>query len=48
MLYERKINEKEDPDSIRLVDPVSESGSGSRRAKVTHKKKIKKFHDLKC
>ncbi len=37
-----------DPDSIRSVDPDpnSESGSGSRRAKMTHKsrQKIKKFH----
>jgi hypothetical protein len=43
-----------DPDSIRSVDPdpdpFSESGSGSRRAKMIHKsrKKIKKFHVLKC
>jgi hypothetical protein len=26
-----------DPDSITSVDPLSESGSGSRRAKMTHK-----------
>ncbi len=26
-----------DPDSIGSVDPDSESGSGSRRAKMTHK-----------
>ncbi len=39
-----------DPDLIRSVDPDSESGSGSRRVKMTHKirKKIKKFHVLKC
>ncbi len=40
-----------DPDSIGSVDPDSETGSGSRRAKITHKsreKKIKKFHVLKC
>jgi hypothetical protein len=41
----------DDPDSIGSVDPdpYSESGSGSRRAKMTHKsrKKIKKFHVLK-
>jgi hypothetical protein len=41
-----------DPDSIRPVDPDPhlESGSGSRRAKMTHKgrKIIKKFHVLKC
>jgi hypothetical protein len=40
------------PDSIGPVDPdpYSESGSGSRRAKMTHKsrKKVKKFHVLKC
>jgi hypothetical protein len=31
-----------DPDSIRSVDPdpYSEFGSGSRRAKITHKKEI--------
>jgi hypothetical protein len=34
-----------DPDSIGSVDPDSESGSGSRRAKMTHKsrKKYKNF-----
>jgi hypothetical protein len=39
-----------DPDSIRSVDPDSESGSGSRRAKMTHKsrKKFVKVHVLKC
>jgi hypothetical protein len=43
-----------DPDLIRSADPdpdpYSESGSGSRRAKMTHKrrKKVKKFHVLKC
>jgi hypothetical protein len=40
-----------DPDSFGSVDPdpYSESGSGSRRAKMTHKsRKIKKFHVLKC
>ena len=33
------------PDSIGSVDPDSESGSGSRRAKMTHKsrKKLRKF-----
>jgi hypothetical protein len=37
-----------DPDSIRSVDPDSESGS--RRAKITHKNRImlRKFHVLKC
>jgi hypothetical protein len=39
------------PDSIWSVDPdpYSESGSGSRRAKMIHKskKKFKKFHVLK-
>jgi hypothetical protein len=40
-----------DTDSIRSVSyPDSESGSGSRRLKMTHKsrKKIKKFNFLKC
>jgi hypothetical protein len=40
-----------DPDSIRSVDPdpYLESGSGSRRAKITRKsRKIKKYHFLKC
>ncbi len=41
-----------DPYSIGLVDPdpYSESGSGSRRAKMTHKrrKKFVKVHVLKC
>ncbi len=34
-----------DPDSIGSVAPDSESGSGSRRAKMTHKsrKKLKNF-----
>jgi hypothetical protein len=38
------------PDSIRSVDPDSESGSGSRKAKVTHKniKMVTNFHVLKC
>ncbi len=40
-----------DPDSIRSVDPdpYSESGSGSRRAKMTHKsrKKLRNFMILK-
>jgi hypothetical protein len=38
-----------DPDSIRSVDSYPESGSGSRRAKMTHKnrKKIEKFYVLK-
>jgi hypothetical protein len=37
-----------DPDSIGSVDP--ESGSGSRRAKMTHKSREKfvKVHVLKC
>jgi hypothetical protein len=37
-----------DPDSIRSVDPdpYSESGSGSRRAKMTHK--IKKNSEISC
>jgi hypothetical protein len=30
-----------DPDSIRLVDPDSQSGSGSWRAKMTHKNRKK-------
>jgi hypothetical protein len=44
-----RIGSGSDPDSIRSVDsgpdPNSESGSGSRRAKMTHKsrQKIKKF-----
>jgi hypothetical protein len=39
-----------DPDSIGPVDPESESGSGSRRAKMTHKsrKKFVEVHVLKC
>jgi hypothetical protein len=41
-----------DPYSIGSVDPdpYSESGSGSRRAKMTHKsrKKMVKVHVLKC
>jgi hypothetical protein len=38
-----------DLDSIRSVDPDSESGSGSRRAKMTHKiaKKLKELRVLK-
>jgi hypothetical protein len=37
-----------DPDSIRSVNP--DSNSGSRTAKMTHKKneKVRKFHVLKC
>jgi hypothetical protein len=40
---------KLDPDSIRSVDPdpYPESGSGSRKAKMTHKIKRKKNHVLK-
>ncbi len=51
LLLERQINQPHahiqgcgsgsDPDSIGSVDPDSESGSGSRRAKMTHK--IRKF-----
>ena len=37
-----------DPYSIGSVDPDSESGSGSRRAKMTHKTKVGKSHVLKC
>ncbi len=38
-----------DPDSIGSVDPDSESGSGCRRAKMTHKsRKIFQVHVLKC
>ncbi len=39
-----------DPYSIGPVDPDPESGSGSRRAKMTHKsrKKFVKVHVLKC
>jgi hypothetical protein len=38
-----------DPDSIKSVDPDLESGSGSRRAKMTHKKEtIQKCYILKC
>jgi hypothetical protein len=39
-----------DPYSIGPVDPDPESGSGSRRAKMTHKsrKKFEKVHVLKC
>ncbi len=41
-----------DPYSIGSVDPdpYSESGSGSKRAKMTHKsrKKLVKVHVLKC
>jgi hypothetical protein len=33
-----------DPDSIGSVDPDSESGSGSRRAKMTHKIRKKFKH----
>jgi hypothetical protein len=34
-----------DPDSIKSVDPDSKSGSGFRRAKITHKnrKKLRNF-----
>jgi hypothetical protein len=36
------------PDSIGSVDPDSKSGSGSRRAKITHKsRQIFKVHVLK-
>ncbi len=37
-----------DPDSVRSVDPdpFSESGSGSRRAKMTHKRRRKKFRNF--
>jgi hypothetical protein len=43
-------NRVADPDSIGSVDPDSESGSGSRRAKMTHKSRQKfvKVHVLKC
>jgi hypothetical protein len=39
-----------DPDSLGSVDPDPDSGSGSRRAKMTHKsrKKFVKVHVLKC
>jgi hypothetical protein len=41
-----------DPDSIGTLDPNpdSQSGSGSRRAKMTYKSriKLKKFHVFKC
>jgi hypothetical protein len=44
-----------DPDSIGSQDPyrdpdsLLEFGSGSRRAKITHKnKKVKNFHFLNC
>jgi hypothetical protein len=41
-----------DPDSIRSVDPDSKSGSGFRRAKMTHKnrKKLRNstFSSAKC
>jgi hypothetical protein len=38
-----------DPDSIGSVDPDSESGSGSRRGKMTHKSRKKiKVNVLKC
>jgi hypothetical protein len=48
-----KNNSVSYPDSIRSVDPYPDSeygsGSGSRRAKMTHKiEKINKFHVLKC
>jgi hypothetical protein len=34
---------------MRSVDPDPESGSVSRRAKMTHNNnKVKKFHVLKC
>jgi hypothetical protein len=36
-----------DPDSIRSVDPDSESGSGSRRTKMTHKNIIF-FLEISC
>jgi hypothetical protein len=38
------------PDSTRSQNPYSESGSGYRRAKMTHKrrKQIRNFYVLKC
>jgi hypothetical protein len=49
LAYFYSVSER-DPDSTRPVDPDSESGSESRRAKMTHKniKKVKKCHVLKC
>ncbi len=50
----RPVGSNSKPDSIRSLDPYPdlEYGSGSRRAKMTHKNKqiltIKKFHVLKC
>jgi hypothetical protein len=48
---ERRLSNK-NKDSRRVVDPdpYSESGSGSRRAKMTHKSRQKfvKVHVLKC
>jgi hypothetical protein len=38
-------NNVSDPEAIRSVDPDSESGSGSRRAKMTYKIE-KKFRNL--
>ncbi len=35
-----------DPDSIRPVDPDSESGSGSRGAKIAHKSR--KNYEIAC
>jgi|688.fasta_scaffold554367_2 hypothetical protein len=37
-----------DPDPVRSVDPDPESGSGSRKAKMTQENIYKKFHVLKC
>ncbi len=44
-LFTFPLSRVADPDSIGSVDPDSDSGSGSRRAKMTHKsrKKIKNF-----
>jgi hypothetical protein len=44
----RLLNSVSDPDSIRSVDPDSESGSGSgsRRAKTTHKSR--KNSEISC
>jgi hypothetical protein len=39
-----------DPGSMGSLDPYPDSQYGSRRAKMTHKhrKKVNKFHFLKC
>ncbi len=44
------ITRVSDPGSIRSVDPdpYSESRLGYRRAKITHKRTVKKCHVLKC